>query len=171
MDSESDVRLKIRKRVEEFYINLRNPLSSIYLLVGGILEKHTGSLSKRIVRHILKELKFTDSEIQRAEDFLTSKGWIIPGKRKWLTLSEPSWDYIERFKQGIKEDEWEEIVNFTLKKADEFDFDTPSGRPLGKIRSLVRKIGEDLVIYADKGERKRVEYALKAIKKMEGSYQ
>lgn len=170
MDNESDVRLKIRKCVEEFYINLQNPSTLIYLLVGGILEKHTGSLSTMKVGYILKKLKFSDSEIRRAKSFLTDKGWIIPGKKRWLELSKPSWSVFERLKQRMKEEGWEEIVNFILKEADELKFDTPSGRPLGKIRSLVRKIGEDLVIYADKGERQRVKYGLKAIKKLVGSY-
>jgi hypothetical protein len=175
MDSESYVRREFRKRVEGWI----NPSTTTripshffpYLLVGGILEKDTGSLSKRKIKYILKEWLFRDTEIKRAETFLTDKGWIIPGEGgKWLTLSESSRKLIETYEQRIERKVWEETVNFILQKSEEFEFDTPLDRPLGKIRSLVRKIGEDLVIYADKGEEKRVMYALKAIEKMGGGY-
>lgn len=69
MDSESNVRLKFRKSVEEFRIHLNDSPTSIYLVVSGILQKQTGSLSKTKVDYILKQHQFTDTEIRNAKGF------------------------------------------------------------------------------------------------------
>ena len=170
MDSESNVRLKFRKSVEEFRIHLNDSPTSIYLVVSGILQKQTGSLSKTKVDYILKQHQFTDTEIRNAKGFLTDKGWFVPGKRNWLELSKPAWDLFEKYKQSLTKEDWEEEVNFVLAKAEDFKSDTSTSHPYGPINSLTKKVGEDLVIYADKGERKRVKYGLQAIKRRNKSY-
>lgn len=170
MDSESDVRLKSRKSVDEFRIRLHNPSTTIYLIVSGILQKQIGSLSKTKVDYIMKQLQFSDTEIQKAKGVLTDKGWFVPGKRKWLELSNPAWASFERFKQRLTKKDWEEYVNLVLAKAEDFKSDTSTSHPYGRITSLTKKVGEDLVIYADKGERKRVKYGLLAIKRVKKGY-
>lgn len=170
MDIESDVRLKIRKCVEEFHMHLHNSPTLIYLVVGGILQKQKGSLSKMKVDYILKQLQFTDTEIRKVKGYLTDKGWFVPGRRNWSELSGPAWALFERFKQSLTKEDWEETVNFVLAKAEDFKSDASSSHQYGRINSLTKKIGEDLVIYADKGERKRVKYGLQAIKRRNKSY-
>lgn len=167
---DDEVRLKIRKRVEEFRIHLNDSPTLIYLVVSGILQKQTGSLSKTKVDYILKQLQFTDTEIRSVKGFLTDKGWFVPGKRNWLELSKPAWELFEKFKQSLTKEDWEENVNFVLAKAEDFKSDTSTSHPYGPINSLTKKVGEDLVIYADKGEKKRVKYGLLAIKRKKKGY-
>jgi hypothetical protein len=169
MDDE-EVRLKIRKRVEEFHRHFHNSPSIIYLVVSGILQKQTGSLSKMKVDYILEQLRFTYSEILKVKGYLTDKGWFVPNRRNLLELSDPAWDLFEEYKQSLTKEDWEEEVNFVLAKAEDFKSDTSTSHPYGPINSLTKKVGEDLVIYADKGERKRVKYGLLAIKRIKKGY-
>jgi len=161
---------EILQKARSVYRLVYDETASLYLIVASTMEIYTDSLSLFKVRRILGDyFNKSKKDVDEAEFWLKEARFLEPNKedKRRFTVHKEGINYTKRLLEKIDGDKYNNFINFVKRESKEIKSD--SGHVNWKrVHEERKRIGLDLIIYVDAGERDRVLGALRTYDKQCG---